>query len=271
MPTILSCPLPVELPDGPTPTLWRIAGIHGPGTAIRDVLVALPPDYVAETRRYPVVYLQDGQNCFDPATAFARHWDLLETLARNGRRRPAILVAIPNLGVERLQEYSPFDDIIRGPGEGAAYLSFVSRVVKPLVDAAFRTRPDRESTAIAGSSMGGLISLYGIIAGAATFGAAWVISPALWYADAAVFRWLAEQPAPVGRIWLDAGALEGPDEIADIRRMRDLLITRGWKRDDTLRYFEDPEGDHDETSWGRRVREQWPTLLGMLAEPRPSK
>lgn len=268
MPHFAPTPLPVELPDGPTPTLWRLADVVGPLDAVRDITVALPPGYAEQTTRYPVVYLQDGQNCFDPATAFARHWGLLETLADVGRRRPAILVGIPNLGVERLQEYSPFDDVIRGPGEGAAYLRFVTRTVKPLIDAAFRTRPDRESTAIAGSSMGGLISLYGVIAGAATFGAAWVMSPALWYADAEIFDWLATQPAPVGRIWLDAGVQEGLDELHDTRRMRDLLVARGWKLDDTLRYLEDPDGDHDEESWGRRVHEQWNTLTGMLALPR---
>lgn len=258
-------PLPVDLDDGPAPTLWRFADVKGPGTAVRDVLVALPPGYAEGTRRYPVVYLQDGQNCFDPATSFAGHWQLLETLASQGARRPAILVAIPNLGLERLQEYSPFDDIIRGPGEGAAYLSYLAQTVKPLVDGAFRTRPDRASTAIAGSSMGGLIALYGVVAGAATFGAAWVLSPALWYADDAIFDWLAEQPAPVGRIWLDAGALEGVDELADVSRMRDLLVQRGWRLDDTLCYLEDPDGDHDEAAWGRRVLTHWDTLVGMLA------
>jgi len=259
--------LPVDLPDGPAPTLWRIADVAGPGDAVRDILVALPPGYAEQTTRYPVVYLQDGQNCFDPSTAFARHWELLEALADVGSRRPAILVGVPNLGIERLQEYSPFDDVIRGPGDGAAYLRFLSGTVKPLIDAAFRTRPGRESTAIAGSSMGGLLSLYGVIAGAATFGAAWVMSPALWYADAAIFEWLATQPAPVGRIWLDAGVQEGLDELLDARRMRDLLIARGWKLEDTLRYHEDPDGDHDEASWGRRVREHWSTLIGMLSAP----
>ena len=80
-----------------------------------------------------------------------------------------------------------------------------------------------------------------------------------------VFEWLAHHPAPVGRIWLDAGVGEGSEQIADVRRMRDLMIGRGWKLDDTLRYAEDPEGEHDEMSWGRRLRENWAVLTGMLA------
>lgn len=267
MPVSRSVPPPVALVDELTPTLWRFADVPGPGSAVRDILVALPPGYDQQTTRYPVVYLQDGQNCFDPSTAYAQPWGLLETLADCGVKRPAILVAIPNLGIERLEEYSPFDDVIRGPGEGDPYLRFVSRTVKPLVDAAFRTRPGRESTAIAGSSMGGLIALYGVIADAATFGAAWVMSPALWYGDAAIFDWLAAQPAPIGRIWLDVGLQEGPEALRDVQRMRELLVGRGWKLDDTLRYLEDPEGEHDELAWGRRVHEHWSTLIGMLAAP----
>ncbi|MEP6589960.1 MAG: alpha/beta hydrolase-fold protein [Gemmatimonadota bacterium] len=263
MPISLSLPVPIA--DGPAPTLWRFADVHGPGTATRDILVALPPGYAAGQSRYPVVYLQDGQNLFDPSTAYVMPWNLLETLAVHGTRQPAILVGIPNLGLERLHEYSPFDDIIRGAGEGAAYLDFVATIVKPLVDSHFRTLPGRTSTAIAGSSMGGLIALYGVVADAATFGVAWAMSPALWYADSAIFDWLAEQPAPVGRIWLDAGVLEGQDELHDVQRMRDLLVSRGWRLDDSLRYLEDPEGDHDEVAWGRRVQEHWSTMVGMLA------
>lgn len=262
MPTLAPLPLPIDLPDDVAPpTLWRLADVRGPGDATRDILVALPPGYETSGARYPAIYLQDGQNCFDPATSYAGHWRLLETLARHGARRPAILVAIPNLGVERLHEYSPFDDLIRGDGEGDAYLDFVAQTVKPLIDATFRTRFEREWNVIAGSSMGGLIALYGLVARAATFGAAWVMSPALWYADAAIFGWLAEQPGPVGRIWLDVGLEEGDDEVHDVRRMRDLLLMRGWREHDTLRYVEDPEGDHDEASWGRRVASHWMELV----------
>ena len=112
--------------------------------------------------------------------------------------------------------------------------------------------------------MGGLFALYAVLAGAATFGAAWALSPALWYADAAIFRWLRRQPAPVGRIHLDVGLLEGDEEVFDVRRMRDLLLDRGWTQGGTLRYLEDPEGEHDEASWGRRAEAEWPRLLAML-------
>lgn len=265
MPTPTLLPLPVELPDAhEPPSLWSIEDVVGPGEATREILVALPPGYDHHPRtRYPVVYLQDGQNCFDPMTSYAGHWGLLETMAAHPRH-PVILVGIPNLGHGRLREYSPFDDVIRGVGEGMAYLRYVARTVKPLIDRAFRTRPERASTGIGGSSMGGLLALYAMIQEAGTFGAAWVLSPALWYAGGAIYDWVATQPGPVGQLWLDTGVKEGDDQLDEVRRMRDLLVTRGWKLNQGLHYLEDPDGDHDEASWGRRVDEQWTRMVGML-------
>jgi predicted alpha/beta superfamily hydrolase len=245
-------------------SLTILPDIVGPGTATRDLLVALPPGYSRSRKRYPVVYLQDGQNLFDPATAFAGHWSLLETLTNRGMTRPVVLVGVPNLGPGRLREYSPFDDPVRGIGEGVGYLEWLIGTVKPLVDQTFRTKPERHHTAVGGSSMGGLFATYALIAGAATFGAAWAMSPAYWYADGRVYTWLARQPAPVGRLWLDVGVLEGEDELLNVRRMRDLLIDRGWSSGGTLHYHEDPSGDHDEASWGRRVDQHWSELTGML-------
>lgn len=260
----------MEIAHATPPALWKLSGVLGPVEAVRDIYVATPPGYdpIGE-RRYPVVYLQDGQNLFDPALSYAGHWHILETLAEQGTEHPAIIVGIPNLGLNRLKEYSPFDDPVRGVGEGVGYLKWLVGTVKPQIDALFRTHPEREHTAVGGSSMGGLFAIYAILGGAATFGSAWVLSPAFWYADGAVFRWLGRQPAPTGRIWLDVGVGEGEEELLDVRQMRDLLVSRGWKVGNTLRYIEDPNGDHDEASWSRRVREHWATLVGMI-EPRSS-
>lgn len=247
------------------PVLHVFPDIGGPGDAVRDLLVATPPGYDTSRRRYPVVYLLDGQNLFDPATSYAGDWGLLDTLDAQGGAASVILVGVPNLGPDRLREYSPFDDPVRGPGEGVEFLDWIVRTVKPLVDARFRTLRTRQHTAIGGSSMGGLFALWALVAGAATFGAAWVLSPALWYADGEIFRWLARQPAPVGRLYLDIGGAEGDDELYDARRMRDLLLDRGWVMGGTLEYFEDPDAGHDEAAWGRRVAEQWKALVGMVS------
>ena len=123
------------------------------------VLVYLPPGYRDGRERLPVLYLQDGQNLFDPATAFAGSWHAGRTLDRQARRgRPVIAVAIPNAGVGRIHEYSPFRDRRHGGGGGDAYLEWLTERVQPLVERSFRVAREPESTAIAGASMGGLIS-----------------------------------------------------------------------------------------------------------------
>jgi predicted alpha/beta superfamily hydrolase len=90
------------------------------------------------------------------------------------------------------------------------------------------------------------------------------MSPALWYADCAIFRWLRRQPGPVGRILMDVGWQEGEDTVYDTRQMHDLLLDRGWTLGSTLHYHEDPEGDHDEGVWARRLRERWGEVVAMV-------
>jgi enterochelin esterase-like enzyme len=145
---------------------------------VRDLLAYLPPSYGTGERRYPVIYMHDGQNLFDQATSFGDEWRVDETMqevAVGGVE--AIVIGVPNMGPERCEEYSPFVDPAQGGGCGDEYLDFVVRTVKPLVDADFRTLPEREHTGIVGSSMGGLISLYGFFREPGTFGFAGVMSP----------------------------------------------------------------------------------------------
>lgn len=261
----LPLPVPLDGPPSSLPSLWSLGNVAGPGEAVREIQVAAPPGYHPLTGpALPVLYLQDGQNLFDPAASFAGHWQVLETIAELGAAHPMLVVGVPNRGKGRLKEYSPFDDAIRGVGEGVGYLKWLSTVVKPLVDRSFRTRPERIHTAVGGSSMGGLFALYALVGGAATFGSAVVMSPALWYADCAIFRWLRRQPGPVGRLYLDVGWQEGEDTVYDTRRMHDMLLDRGWTLDHSLHYHEDTEGDHDEGSWARRLRERWGDVVAMV-------
>lgn len=230
----------------------------------RDILVALPPGYGAGDDRHPVIYLQDGQNLFDPMTSYAGDWGLVETLSQlpPDQVQP-ILVGIPNMGRRRRYEYSPFRDIIHGGGGGDRYLAFVVETVKPLVDASFRTRPERPHTVIAGSSLGGLISLYGLLRHADVFGAAGVQSPALWFADGAVLRFAEQWAAPItGRVHLDVGTEEGEEALLDVRALRDLLLASGLRSGVGLSYLEEAGADHDEAAWGRRFRNAMPFLLG---------
>ena len=260
---------------------YPLAGTGRPGQAVlkvhpdtlspqlrnyRDILVALPGHYAAGQSRHPVIYLQDGQNLFDPMTSYAGDWGLVETLNGLAPDQPQpILVGIPNMGRRRRYEYSPFRDIIHGGGGGDRYLAFLVETVKPLVDASFRTRPERSHTVIAGSSLGGLISLYGLFRHADVFGAAGVQSPALWFADGAVLRFVEQAVGlPVGRVHLDVGTEEGGEALMDVRALRALLVAGGYRPGVDLAYVEEEGADHDEAAWGRRFRDALPFLLGSL-------
>jgi predicted alpha/beta superfamily hydrolase len=228
----------------------------------RDVLVQLPPSYQQSDRTYPVLYMHDGQNLFDPATSYAGDWRLGKVMAAAARQGvEAIVVGIPNMGPQRLTEYSPFVDPIQGGGAGDRYLDFLVETLKPAIDLRFRSRPGRANTGIAGSSMGGLLSLYGFFRAASVFGFAGVLSPSLWFAGGAIFSVVESAAYVPGRLYLDIGALEGPEHVTRARRMRDLVLAKGYRRGRDLRWMESRCGRHDEASWGRRLSRALPFLL----------
>lgn len=241
----------------------RLEGLWSPQLENqRDILVYLPPSYEAEDRRYPVLYMHDGQNLFDPHTSFSGDWDVSGTMEMLGRRGiEAIVVAIPNTGAHRLDEYSPFHDPKLGGGKGDLYLDFIAHTLKPLIDRDFRTRPGRENTCIAGSSMGGLISLYGFFRMPEAFGIAGVMSPALWFGDGAIFDFVEAAPHVAGKIYLDIGTREGTQTLEHVRRMRDLLIRKGYRPRRDLFYVEERGAGHEEAAWRRRIRFAVPFFL----------
>jgi predicted alpha/beta superfamily hydrolase len=242
----------------------------------RNVDVYLPPSYRNKSLRFPLVYMHDGQNLSDPSTAFAGTWHLEETLARLAPRGiEPIVVGIWNTGAERLAEYSPFPDQKHGGGEADAYLAFVVDTLKPRIDRLFRTRLDRDATAIFGSSMGGLVSLYAYFRYPWVFGIAGAMSPSLWFGQGAMMDFIEAGRTPAGRIYLDAGTHEGAGTLRDARRLGRLLVKKGFKRDRRgrrttvvyagpdrrsrgagiarLRYVEDAHGRHSEACWARRL------------------
>jgi predicted alpha/beta superfamily hydrolase len=230
----------------------------------RDLLVYTPASYARGTRRYPVIYMHDGQNLFDPKTSFAGDWGLKRALAGASRRGlETIVVAIPNMGAARMDEYSPFVDPRAGGGHGDRYLEYLIDTVKPLVDERFRTLPDRAHTGIAGSSLGGLISLYAYLERPDVFGFVAALSPALWFANAAIVQLAERAPRTpsAGRIYFDVGLREGAAHVALARHLRDTLLAKGYDPQRELRFVEDRHGQHHESAWGRRFRTALPFLL----------
>jgi predicted alpha/beta superfamily hydrolase len=232
----------------------------------RDILVYLPSSYDKSDKPYPVLYMHDGQNLFDPTTSFAGEWGVDTALARAPRKgRRAIVVGIPNAGIARIQEYSPFVDGRIGGGLGDAYLHWLEGTVKPLIDERYRTIRGPEGTGIGGSSLGGLISLYAFFREPARYGFAAVLSPALWFGHGEIFRFIESAPYVRGRIYLDVGRREGEGTLANARSMRDLLVARGYQRGKDFMWVEDKLGVHNEAAWGRRLRGALPFLLAGTA------
>jgi predicted alpha/beta superfamily hydrolase len=234
----------------------------------RDIDVFLPPSYSRSKRRYPAVYMQDGQNLADPHRAFAGTWELESAIAALAARGiEAIVVGIPNMGEARVREYTPFVDAKLDGGDGDAYLAFLERTVKPLVDRRFRTEPGRETTAIFGSSLGGLISLYAFFRAPETFGMTGVMSPAIWFANRAILSYVEHAGAPSGRIYVDTGTDEGTATLRDSRQLVEILAAKGYTGE-RLRFVEDSGGRHTEADWARRLVSALEFLLRPVTERR---
>ena len=227
----------------------------------RGVDVYLPESYGEGRRRYPVVYMQDGQNLSDPSIAFAGNtWRLpdgLPWLAERGIE--PIVVGIHNTA-ERLSEYSPFEDARHGGGDGDRYARFLIDTVKPRIDASYRTRKDRASTVVAGSSMGGLISLYAFFRRPSAFGAAAVLSPSIWFGGREILSFVQNARMTTGRLYLDVGTNEGAATLRNARALNRLLRRKGYKGD-ALRYLEAPGAQHREADWAWRLPQALEFLL----------
>lgn len=230
----------------------------------REIVTFVPPGYEEESnRRYPVLYLHDGQNLFHPETAFGgMHWRAGETAAAliaAERIEPIIIVGIYNRGRHRITEYTHTHDRRRGGGEADAYGRLILEDLKPLIDATYRTLADRSNTAIGGSSLGALVSLYLALQHAEVFGAVVAMSPSVWWDRRAILRDVRRAREPRPRIWLDMGTREssGPGTarrvLDDTRLLRAGLRQAGWHEDHDLHYEEVEGGTHNEHAWGDRL------------------
>ena len=247
----------------------------------RDILVHLPAGALTSGRRYPVLYLHDGQNLFDAVTSFVGEWRVDETLADLAvEGLELIVVGIPHGGDERRYiEYTPYRGRGGGfpsGGLGSAYLRWVVGTVKPAVDRAFPTRTERAATGIMGSSLGGLISLWAAIQHPETFGLVGSMSTAYPGGQSAILRRLRGLRELPDRLYLDVGGREGSAAptaaiarrwsagfLADARRTHDVFTGLGLREPDRLCYVEDPEGIHHESAWAARL----PDALGFLFMP----
>lgn len=220
-----------------------------------DIIVYLPPGYDEDVeRRYSVLYMQDGQNLFDDATAFSGEWHLDEAAEATigaGLVAPLIIVGIYNAGAYRIDEYTPTRDAARRAGGKAdKYGRMLVEELKPFIDAEYRTLGDAENTGIGGSSMGGLVSLYLALKYSGIFWKVAVLSPSVWWDNRFIVRRVrALGTAPPLRVWLSTGTAEGDGVVAGARRVRDALVAKGWTVGESLHYEEVEGAAHTESAW----------------------
>jgi predicted alpha/beta superfamily hydrolase len=243
-----------------TGRLERIPAFHSEILGnTREITIYLPPGYEERSdRRYPVLYMSDGQNLFDPYRAYipGNHWRLQEAAdAAIGERTavPMIIVGVDHAGPGRLDEFTAVrSEKHNGGGRAADYARFLLEELKPAIDARFRTNP--ADTAIGGSSLGGLVSLYLVLHHPSVFRRAAVMSPSVWWSERAILKDVDAYAGKPPRMWLDIGGREGMEALRDTQKLRDRLYAKGWG-DETFRYYEDRRGDHSERAWARRVRQ----------------
>ena len=225
------------------------------GRRTRRVWLYQPPDYDQQpARRYPVLYVQDGQNAFDQVTSFSGEWGIDETLDALHQADPArgncLVVAVDNGGPLRLDEYSPWPNArVRRGGQGDQYVDFLTDTLKPYIDQHFRTRPEAACTGVLGSSMGGLIALYAGLRRPDVFGRVGVFSPALWFARAELLAFVARHPPrPGARFYFVSGALEYPGLAPLMGEVAGALRAAGLPAEQLVCEVR-PGGQHAEWFW----------------------
>ena len=222
----------------------------------RTIRVYLPADYAGSKKRYPVMYMHDGQNLFDDRTSYAGEWGVDEYLD-SMIKKPCIVVAIDNGGSYRMNEYCPFDFVLgrdqseKQKGEGKDYVSFIVNTLKPFIDKKLRTKKEKEHTFIAGSSMGGLISLYATLAYPKTFGGAGVFSPSVWICKKELLAYAKTKgPSLHSRIFFYSGKQESREMVPDMLTVFETLQKQSKSK---MTVVIRDEGQHNERTWRKEL------------------
>ncbi|WP_375433623.1 alpha/beta hydrolase [uncultured Hymenobacter sp.] len=238
----------------------------------RRIWIYLPNDYATNSaKRYPVLYMHDGQNVFDACTSFAGEWSVDETLSELQQQGldavGSIVVAVDHGGSDRMNELSPWRNLKYGGGQGDQYVDFLVETLKPYVDAHYRTLTGREFTGIAGSSMGGLISTYAALKYPNVYSKVAVFSPAFWFAEDSLRQYVRQHPAnPNTRFYFLCGTTEGSNMVPLMRSIHDSLARSGVPSTN-LSFNPRPDGQHSEWFW----RREFPAAYMWLKVPVRSK
>lgn len=218
----------------------------------RRISALLPHDYEASTKRYPVLYLQDGQNLFDDYAPFG-NWAIDKKLAQLSERGlgDIIVIAIDHAEADRVKEFTPSVGGNLGKGQGKKYVRFLADTLKPYVDKHFRTLPQRIHTGIGGSSMGGLISIYAGLMYPEVYGRLLIFSPSLWAAPNIHFHAINFQEVHDTRVYIYGGESESDTMVPNIKQFKKAVEKQGSAANLEFDISIDPHGQHNEARWGK--------------------
>lgn len=236
----------------------------------RRIWLYLPPDYTSTSKHYPVMYMQDGQNLFDNATAFSGEWQVDETLNKLHSEGDygVIVVGIDNGGEHRINEYSPWYNTLYGGGQGDAYIDFIKHALKPFIDANFRTLSGPQNTCIFGSSLGAFVALYGGVKFPEIFGKVGSFSPAYWFSLNQLSHFILNNPANIKgmRILHQGGLNESKTMATHMNVVNNHLLLKGLPASNNKVQI-DPDGTHTELYWRREFGTAYQWLFAETLKP----
>ncbi len=231
----------------------------------RKIWIYLPPDYQNSHKKYPVIYMQDGQNLFDAFTSFSGEWNVDETLNQifSETGQSAIIIGIDNGGESRLSEYSPWNnEKYQTKGKGDLYLEFLTKTLKPYIDKTYRTQKQASKNLVMGSSMGGLISLYAATKYPTMFGKAGIFSPAFWFVSKDLKNYLNKNQNNLknSKFYFVAGKNEDETMAPEIETVNELLLKKLVLNKNIFVKI-DEDGTHSEDYWRRELKQALIWLL----------
>lgn len=231
----------------------------------RKIWIYLPPDYLTSKKKYPVIYMHDGQNLFDDFTSFSGEWSVDETLNEiyTETGKSAIVIGIDNGSDKRLAEYSPWNnDKYKVRGEGDLYVDFLANTLKPYIDKTYRTEKQASKTIILGSSMGGLISFYASAKYPDIFGKTGIFSPAFWFVSKDLKKYLNlnKNNLRKSKFYFVAGKNEDETMAPEIQIMNELLLKKSVPEKNIIIKI-DEDGTHSESYWKRELKASLVWLL----------
>lgn len=220
----------------------------------RKVWALLPYDYYISDKKYPVLYLQDAQNLFNEGSAYG-NWEIdkkLSILAEYGRG-DVIVIAVEHGSEDRIKEYIFDNDNVANGSEGKKYIRFVTDTLKPFIDEHYRTKKDRETTGIGGSSLGALISLYSGFLYPEVYSKLLIFSPSLWIEPNNNFPMMSFRVPFKTKIYLYGGEQEGAKMVKRIQVFENYL--KRWEKKNLFDFeFKtniNPDGEHSEFYWSQ--------------------